>query len=756
MKSIVFLSIFFWIFSLNALNLNEVTKILNNLSKEDIRFTKIINDLKEFKNGEFEVSPQEMLDDIGTNFVEIAKDSQANPQQIQILLSFFSQFLEINNRYRYNYNYKNVTDYNPPSFFERLSDSLNDLKEVLYEEIMDYDTSIGAKLFNIEIIEGINTSLKYKYQLNSDYAKGLHTRIDTWTLKNNINAGTILKNSLGKALPIYVGINSNHEIIFARHYKSKKEALKAIPKTPISLPLNAKKALKLGVGDFVSIPVKMGLNAGISLGWTQGIFSSSANTGIFLIGEFRINIYKIDDTHVRIKISGLRSQGRNGQININYGINFFGYDPKGLINIDSQIENILGTNLFKISKSKIKGQQLTIDFVFDLLNKDAQIAYNAILKNTLKFKSFEIGKEFIKENKLDEIVFGDLTLAEKIFEADKNLPPNLRRVNRIFKGSKYYNSLNKKFHIGLNIINFNSSSTYTYNRIRLIDEYNNPKYYIYPILTQNTGFSLLFGLWKEKNTRITYSFEGANPDWQPYKLYNIVFSLNTFDKYCRKSELKDYIKNIKNTLGSLNQYININNYQITNSTKNFNGYFKIAISRDGFKDLIYSCKDENFLYKCIIPIIKDFEYWDNSIDEDFGDSYNDNYILINPSWPENKKIAAKLCNEKWNGEYYWNKLVKLVNTFLEMGNQTEIEAINTLRKLYVFKESFYKEISPRFMIEIINQKSNIDNIYISLNFGGEDIPRFNQTFGSDKFSKIYHDINEIIYQITYNSDIIPR
>ncbi|MDD5089577.1 MAG: hypothetical protein PHQ23_01555 [Candidatus Wallbacteria bacterium] len=731
----------------------DLDSMVRKLAEQDGRFHSVVADLAELASGDFDVTTSEMIDDIGQNFAQIAIDSPADPTLLEMTASrFVSSTLSGRDT---SPAIRLTPDYRTPGFFDKLENTADSIKEKLYEEIMDYSISTGANLFDVDILEGLNVSGAYKYQLNSDYSKGLHTRIDKWRLRIGLAAGTILKDAIGNTLPVYFNITPDREIIFARHFTSKTEALKALPITPISLPLTAEKALKFHPGDFISIPSRMGLNAGLSAGWAHGVFHAGASGGLLLNGEFRINIYRLENSRVRLKISGLRSQGVNGSVSAGYGLSIFGYDPLAhMINIDSVIEKILGTNIFRISASRINGQNLTVDYVFDLKDADARNAYEAILRKTLKFKATDIGKEFIAQNHLDQIVFGDLGPAESLFQADKELPESRQRVYRLFMGSNYYKTNARSFQIGINLLNYNASSSFSQNRVRVIDKNDAPSYYLYPVFTAQSGFSILFGLWKEKETTTAYSFQQSDPEWNPQRLYDTVFNLNSYDKYCRESELKSFIKMVKNNLGSdLSSRTGIHDYKDFKTTKNFTARIKLAINDSGLEAITRSDLDENALYECYIPILESFKYYHNQ--QSNGDSdFNDN-IWIDSKWPKAKKKAAELCNRNWGGEFYWTKVERTIKVIAWMSGKDVFSALEGLRKLY-YEEKFYRETIPRLMVNLTTRTSSADNLYTTVQFGGKSISQFYGASGISQYDHIFHNISEILYQISYNSDEMPH
>jgi hypothetical protein len=302
----------------------HIQDVVAQLAQQDGRFKTVVRDLKEVDSGEGGMSRNEMLMDIGQNFAHIAKSSPADKKLLEEAIDFFAQYSEKNQAFTRSRTAKMpvLRGHQPRGFFKDAWDKAKELPQIIYEEIMDFDIDADVDIVNVNLLEGVSMSAKYKYKVDSDYGKGIHTRIDQWTPKTNISLMSLVNSITGAALPIYVNISAGREIIFVRHYKEKWAAMKALPKTPLNMPFRVKEVQKMEVGDFCSIPAKMGFNAGLSLGWTQGIFSAGASGGVLMTGEFRINIYKTDKNHVRLKISGLRQHGVSGGVHINYGLNF--------------------------------------------------------------------------------------------------------------------------------------------------------------------------------------------------------------------------------------------------------------------------------------------------------------------------------------------------------------------------------------------------------------------------------------------------
>lgn len=742
------------VFPINASDLDDLQKTVYMMSKQNSYFSRVLNDIEEWRN-----APGDsllMVEELTQNIAEACESGDTDPKLARVAWRLLSnlkasgtgpvQGLESAPR-------SPARKRKIPAFFVKVTEAVKEIKEKLYDEFMDYDFSLGLKLFKFNIIEGIKISALYKYKLDSDYRKGIHTRVDEWTLKNNIELGTILKNTLSKSVPVYVNITPQKQVIFARHFKTKKEAFKALPMTPVSLPLSHEKALKLKTGDFVSIPTSMGFTAGLSFGLTQGVFDVGASGGILVTGNFRVNIYKVDADHVRLKISGMRSRGTNGKINVGYGLKIFGYDPTGHINLDDQAVNILGSNVFTISASKIRASQLTVDYTFDLRSPEACEAYDAIVKNAFLFKPVEIGLSFLKKHGLENVAFGDLDCAEELYLADRNLPEEKRRVDRNFMGSIYSETSERQIRIGMRLLGYENDQSDVENRVQKISDQDHVDHYIYPVFTKNSEFSILFGFWKEKTTDMALSFQQSTPSWQPEKFYNMIFIHNFYDKRCRESEMADFMKDTRNLIGeSLCNQIGMNEYQDIKKTESFRAKIKVALGESNIKAVLDSVDDEELMHRAVQPLMEDFTFTDPNPVAERG---NDSNIVISRDWGQEKSRAAALCNRWWGGQFHWNRLQELLMNLKECKGMNLFDSEKRIREL--FSESkFNRKILPRLLIELVHQKGDTEHLYASVYFGGKHIKTFEKTHGSNPFEGILHDINELIYQIRYNSDAIPE
>ena len=208
----------------------------------------------------------------------------------------------------------------------------NAIQKKIRDTIADQDINFSADLGNIDLIKGVNLSNKYKYDVEASYISQYYTRIDKWDIKLAINVGDVLKDLID--VPFSFGVERENSFFFVRQFPTKKEAIKALPYAPNKLPLNAKMALKLNNGDFVSMPAN--LNIASSLSATTAtelpiVLSGEAKAFYIVSGEFTIQVFKLDNTHVRLKLITKRGMSTGASLSAGVSFKFFGIRILGIL-----------------------------------------------------------------------------------------------------------------------------------------------------------------------------------------------------------------------------------------------------------------------------------------------------------------------------------------------------------------------------------------------------------------------------------------
>ena len=385
------------------------------------------------------------------------------------------------------------------NFFSAIKRHLEpaNIKRAVKEGIAELEVDFDIDLFDISVIDGIKTSLEYRYELEPSYASGYYTRVDKWRLKSDIDPGTLLSSTTG-ATPINLNIRANTEVIFVRQFKKQTKAATAIPITLYHLPVNWKRVLKLPVGTFVSIPTKLNLTVGAGLAATSGAVSGSIGGHFIVSGQFLIQIFRLKDKEVRIKLIAVKSKGAGINIGANFGppIEVFKVDI-----LDNEIKGLVKTDFFKAGLTKTKGDMFIVDFKLNMEHPEAQKAFDHIMGSTLKFRTLKILNPFTRSKRVGELLVTDLGPCQRIFEEDREKPENERRIDRIFKGQNKYKQNDFNIKIGFHLFKLQNKITSSENFITYFDRYDKQSYFLFRTFTEYERNEALFGYFKDKKER---------------------------------------------------------------------------------------------------------------------------------------------------------------------------------------------------------------------------------------------------------------
>ncbi|MBY0413451.1 MAG: hypothetical protein K2Q18_04770, partial [Bdellovibrionales bacterium] len=369
-------------------------------------------------------------------------------------------------------------------------------KAKIASELENVDVKIGVNLGDVDIINGINVGLKARHEVEPSYLDQYYTRLDKYTVKGNINVGDLVKNAID--IPFNFSVNRENTFYFVRQFPSKKEALKALPYSPARLPVTAERALKfMDVGDFVSMPANLSVavEARAKTSYVAPIIVS-ANAGVYWIvtGEFNIQVFRLDERHVRLKMISKRAynRGANGGIGLTF-------DVFGVRVVDKQLERLVDKDFVDMGYEVNPGEQFIVDYIFDLGNPDkakaadAQSAFNQILRSTVKFKDLVVLNKLKGGLNLKDKLISSFEEAEKLFEEDKNKANGERRVSRVFKGFNDFHSEIKRVKLAFLLTSYKKEKACTENKVTFIDKNENNLEYFYPTCSKYVETS--FGKW---------------------------------------------------------------------------------------------------------------------------------------------------------------------------------------------------------------------------------------------------------------------
>ena len=373
----------------------------------------------------------------------------------------------------------------------------------IYDKLASLDIHFNGDIFDLDIIDGINLSTKYRYEVEDSYKAQFFSRIDKWDLNFTVEPMDIISDNISS--PVSFKLNRKTSVLFVRQFPSKKEALTAIPYSFNKLPIKAEDALtKLNTGDLVIIPAQMNILLEASTNFfpfnSDGL-ESGVNYQWILSGQFNIQIFKLNDNQVRLKVLTLSQRGHGPGAVVKPSFDLFGLEL-----VDKQVKRLFNLNKDLISYNirKNVGSQIILDYVFDLRNPKAQEAYNQILGSSYKFKDFNVLQklnQFQKESSLNSNANSMLVsfdLAEKIALEDATKAPAEKRINRIFKGLNQYRSKDKKIAVNVVVTKWTKDSIYSLNKVTQVDEFENSTVFYNPSLIKYKNLSIGKGPFKTK------------------------------------------------------------------------------------------------------------------------------------------------------------------------------------------------------------------------------------------------------------------
>ncbi len=420
------------------------------------------------------------------------------------------------------------------------------IARISLEELQKQKLKANFKIFRIEMLDllGIGTSVNVALK---PQGAGMFQRTETWKLNVNINPGTLISSATGTALPINIALQSGREIEYVRQFGSQNAALSAPVKTLLDLPLTVEKALDMSPGDIVSLPVTMGLR--LSIG--KNVRATGADSGVFWHGGFRLTIFRLDGGFVRIKAVSDRSRGLFLNAQASAHLDYFGYGPFGLVNLDREADRGLGLDFLKFTQQNIQnGEKLVIDYVLNLDHPDGAVAYAGIVEKTLQVRPGKLAAFTAGAGSIEQSTFANIDYAEILNELDANKPAERRRASRVFRGSNAYNGKSTMGHLGTKLLRFNSDQSLTFNTIDLQNNDNSESHFRYFLFNKSRSKkSLISPLRNQHDLSAAAIFVEGRRSGEANEFVDFAFALRSSERRLSTMERGDIIGRLSAIFG---------------------------------------------------------------------------------------------------------------------------------------------------------------------------------------------------------------
>lgn len=460
------------------------------------------------------------------------------------------------------------------TYVYHLKDQLS--KENINRKLIDaFDSlkiSLDTDIFNIDIADGLSIRGNYEYEVEKSYIQGNYTRRDTFDFKIKHNAKASFFPEL--QTPYFLNANRDNQVIISRQYEHKTDAMKALPFNVAKLPIRAKYVDRLNEGDFISIPAQMALTTGFSYSDIAPLVNTGLSSFFTMAGEFLIQVYKLKEGKVRVKIIAEKKKSYGLNFKSSFGLELFSFEVLGF-----DVDHKYKIDWLKLDTSRTKGNIILADYVFDLSDKEIRKAYNNLFNNIFKFKEAKLFAESLNSDLLDNYYVVNLEEVDRIARID--IDSETPRVERVFKGFNRYKLKTSGITLDLDFLKLSARSHYVNNRFKFERLDGSTVAYYYPNYTKTSSSKITIQIFDTKEEKIL-SYYGLTSSHKDDQFLNIGVNFNRIDNTFRKGEQRRFLKVLAGLLP-----LHIKDQVIDNIPKikqyiNFNAKISMIFKKDAF------------------------------------------------------------------------------------------------------------------------------------------------------------------------------
>lgn len=584
----------------------------------------------------------------------------------------------------------------------------------LRQEVADLEVKFNLDFFDIDLFQGISLSSRYRYEVEPSYEAEYFSRIDKWRLNANISVGDIIENSS----PVYFNIKRDSEVIFVRQFKSKKDALKAVPYSFNKLPVKADVVDKLEPGDFVSLPANLTVAFGATTNFGPAKIPGTAGLYYVAHGQFLVHIFKMKDNKVRLKIIAERGSSRGAGGKIEADVEF-----AGISIVDKAIERVFDLEFLDVGTSKGTGHQLIIDYVFDMNDQDARDAYDRVLNSSFKFKDVSIFSKNITHGNMENSLVSTFEKAEEL--ASNDLEKETKRVERLFKGFNDFSFKRNRIKLSVILANFKKDNRYTQNNITFEDDHGQRDHFYYPTYTRNKQAKLRTWPFDFKEETETQLFGLAPTKSDGESDFYSDFGLNYYRKdksFNAEEQAKVHQILMDNLPISLYENINWEEWKEFDRKRNVRIFFQVIFKGNAFEEIKDMSADE--VETKILAYLKERNrLYTGKLSGIFGGIWR----RITNAFNINKREARKLSR----------KLHAIISN-QDLKGAAKIKALMELRD-----EPIFRQIGVGFLASLLDQSDLEDKVYYEIKLVATDVEPLELRYGQRAYSELYEQLLQI-------------
>lgn len=406
---------------------------------------------------------------------------------------------------------------------------------------------------------GLTTTGKYEYLVEPAYDGSDYARSDLWLLEYGIDPLRIAK-LIGRSSPVSLVRTKHMEYQNVRFYSNFSDALTANIVRPNKIPWTADRMLKYILpGDYAAFRARLTFSAGLS--WVKAInkvFQTNfSHTAAAISGYFRINIYRLEGTKIRIKVFLVNSNGSETEarfgINDNYKIFIGNYSGR----VTDIIENFLELDKIASVKPMIKDQSdlFTQVYDLDLANPTAVADVNALMSSIKKYtySSSKMLNILGEKNEHEALKLYTISLDPLAVSATN---PTKTGVTNAFRGKSTITTVANEHSHNLLVKKTNIRKSFTDNFVEVdtVKGFEEPTYenYLFSTWSQLENTTVAFGLRdRRKIMRSANAIYMTNSNKDILKFIDLGFSYDGHERSLTVQDQEEIRGHLKRVLPSL-------------------------------------------------------------------------------------------------------------------------------------------------------------------------------------------------------------
>lgn len=328
--------------------------------------------------------------------------------------------------------------------------------ELIRQGILRFNPSMSLPPLSRDFLEVIHAGAGYKLGFSWSDAQHIIRR-DVFEFQQDLSKSVF--SLAGDRLAFPFGISKGETVEFIRVFPNTGEAARALPPSLTALPLTADKALAMGQGDSVIIPVTTRLTAPASFKIQRlaGIGTVSASIRAVLEGSFRLQITRAEQQKIRLRVAESASDGAGLSAAATVGaplrVSVFQKDFSGGISLDAQ---------------KSQGVRFSADYEIDLAAPQARQAFEEAVSGRML-----LARTAGVPWNVEQDSFMSLAALETLASAERD-GPVLRRAYVL----DHFQEAKRRIALSLPFISWGLTSDWERNQLEITDTAGNKEQYL--------------------------------------------------------------------------------------------------------------------------------------------------------------------------------------------------------------------------------------------------------------------------------------